>query len=370
MTLKNSSRQAGFSLVELLVAMVITMIVTASIFTLLSSGEGAFKVQPERTDIQQNGRSAMDMIMSDISSAGVSMPNFTQVFTPGLNACAGCPNGGSPMGVIALTPIANPTTPEVADELEMVTNPENFPNETVCNTLGATPGVQNGTNPVLQRNPPIFTTFPVGVIIVTTGTSNPPTAANTPPLWAAQQVTGYSGGPGPCTGTQQGVTFTSGGACAVGPAPTFGTALGASAATCSVASISLGAVVHYRIRPDPVDGIPCLWRLSTKNLAAGYQIVARGIDDMQVQYVQANGAVSDPAPPVVQANFPPVQADFAQLVTQVRVRLSARSTLRGNIQGQTTVSGTSALRSQIGSTGSPRAALFALTQQAGTPQWH
>ena len=65
------------------------------------------------------------MIMRDISSAGVGMPPFIQAFTPGLDACAGCPNGGSPMGVLG-------AVPTVADELEIVTNQENFPTEDVC----------------------------------------------------------------------------------------------------------------------------------------------------------------------------------------------------------------------------------------------
>ena len=65
----------------------------------------------------------------------------------------------------------------------------------------------------------------------------------------------------------------------------------ATAGNCNVTQISFGAVVHYRIRPDltdPTNPMPSLWRLSTADLASGYQIVARGIDDIQVQYVQAS----------------------------------------------------------------------------------
>lgn len=355
MTEKALVRQAGFSLVELMVAMVITLIVTGSIYGLLSGGQSAFKLQPERTDIQQNGRSAMDMIMRDISSAGVGMPLFIQAFTQGLDACSGCPNGGSPVSVLGAG---------FADELEVVTNQENFATEDVCFDTGT-----SNPSPALRRGLATFTA-PKGILVFTN---------DLPPRWAAQQVTavgtattttassGAGGASGPCTSSHALLTVA-GGACG---ASGFGNVLGG----CVVTQVSFGAVVHYRIRPDPVDGIPSLWRQSTASLGAGYQIVARGIDDLQVQYVQAAAACTEAAPcdgaPAVSQAAAPLAADYGTLITQARVTLSARSTLRGQLQGQTTIAGVSALRGQITSTGSPRAALFALTQQTtGAPQWH
>jgi prepilin-type N-terminal cleavage/methylation domain-containing protein len=348
MTGRAPMRQAGFSLVEVMIAMVITLIVTGSIYGLLSGGESAFRLQPEKTDIQQNGRSAMDMIMRDISSAGVGMPPFIQVFTQGLDACSGCPNGGSPAGVLGAG---------FADELEIVTNQENFATEDICFDAG----VANDGSPALRRGLAIFAA-PKGILVFTN---------DTPPRWAAQQVTGVPGGGGVATAncTAGHPTLTvAGGACG---ASGFGNALPG----CVVTQISFGAVVHYRIRPDPVDAMPSLWRQSTSNLAAGYQIVARGIDDLQVQYVQAAAGCTLAAPcdaaPAVAQPVAPLAADYGTLITQVRVTLSSRSTLRGDLQGQTVVGGVRALRGQLTSTGSPRSALFALTQQTtGAPQWH
>ena len=68
--------QAGFSLVELLVAMTVTLIITGAVFGLLSGGQNAFRREPERTDRQQNIRMAMDLIMRDIATAGAAMPPF------------------------------------------------------------------------------------------------------------------------------------------------------------------------------------------------------------------------------------------------------------------------------------------------------
>ena len=75
--------ESGFSLIELLVAMLVTMIVSGAIFTLLNAGQGAFRREPELTDRQQNIRLAMDMIQRDIATAGAGMDPFEQSFSAG-----------------------------------------------------------------------------------------------------------------------------------------------------------------------------------------------------------------------------------------------------------------------------------------------
>ena len=116
----NQNPEAGFSLAELMVAMVITLIVTGAIFGLLSSGQSAFKVQPERTERQQNIRTAMDLITRDAASAGVGMPSFVQTFTPGLD------------GVGTTTGPSGANT----DEIEILANTGGFPNESACYPTG------------------------------------------------------------------------------------------------------------------------------------------------------------------------------------------------------------------------------------------
>ena len=48
--------QAGFSLIELMVAMVVTLIVTGAIYGLLAGGQSAFRREPQLADRQQNTR--------------------------------------------------------------------------------------------------------------------------------------------------------------------------------------------------------------------------------------------------------------------------------------------------------------------------
>jgi len=90
-------------------------------------------------------------------------------------------------------------------------------------------------------------------------------------------------------------------------------------------------------------------------------VIARGIEDMQIQYRQADGTLTSAAPgaPAV------VASAYNTLTTEVIVTLSARSMLRGRIQGQMDdASGGTALRGSLTSSGAPRSALVALTAQA------
>jgi hypothetical protein len=143
---------------------------------------------------------------------------------------------------------------------------------------------------------------------------------------------------------------------------------------CQVTQIGFGAVTRYRIR-NGADGVPNLERRSTDTIAAGFQVVARGIEDLQVQYMQAAAACTTaapcaPAPSVAPANpAAPTQADYGNLITQVRVTLSARSSARGMQGESTSVSGPAAFRGQLVSTGNPRAALLTLNSQPPTAVW-
>ncbi|HEY7923253.1 MAG TPA: prepilin-type N-terminal cleavage/methylation domain-containing protein, partial [Vicinamibacteria bacterium] len=101
--------ELGFSMVELMVAMVVTLVVSGAIFGLLTVGGNAFRREPEVADRQQNIRIAMDAIARDIQNAGSGMPLVSQVFTH-TDAPLGGPNptgfgapylnGQGPQGVL------------------------------------------------------------------------------------------------------------------------------------------------------------------------------------------------------------------------------------------------------------------------------
>jgi prepilin-type N-terminal cleavage/methylation domain-containing protein len=63
----------GFSLIELLVAMAITLVVTAAALALVGPAHDAFQVQPETADVQQRARVGIDALQRDLLMAGAGM---------------------------------------------------------------------------------------------------------------------------------------------------------------------------------------------------------------------------------------------------------------------------------------------------------
>jgi len=345
--------EAGFSLIELMVAMVITLIITGAMFGLLTSGQGAFRTQPERTDRQQNMRMAMDVIMRDVQSAGVGMPNFVQTFAQNLNAKG---PGNGPAG-------------QPWDEIEILSNTSGFSPEDACHTPGggkASPlRLQAGKSNVTGG--PVMLFFWDGtytVFYVTDTQKNSTTADNCEGGATHWQLNFNSGKNDPsgmnlATGICQPNSFGIGNA---GTGTKVMAECGNKAPCCDVQYVTNGSVVHYKIELDSAN-YPNLMRNEN---GGPFQMLARGIEDLQVQYVQADGTVSDGAPLVVDPNY-------GSLITQARVTLSARATTE-RLQGAT-VGGTAgvALRGSLQSQASPRQALWTVTQESPapvTPRWN
>ncbi len=362
-------KQAGFSLAELMVAMVMTLLVTGAIFGLLSSGQSAFKVQPERTERQQNIRTSMDLITRDAASAGVGMPPFVQTFTPGLD------------GVGTTTGPSGANT----DEIEILANTDGFANEPGCHA----PGDGNSADIRLTRGTTNLSVPNIVMIFFKDGT------------WTVRNIIGMSNpnsGSGQCIagndhvqlnvrpgGDTSGLNVASG-SCQPSKAPSSlgnaGDPLGvippspacnSDEPCCQVDSVGFGSMVHYRIRPDATETddagvfIPNLER-SVNGQA--FQVVARGVEDLQVGYLnqadQAAGALPRPNAPAVDG----AGLDFTTLITQVRVTLTTRAATR-RLQGATTsAAGGAALRGSLSSQATPRQALATLTTELIAPKWN
>lgn len=133
--------------------------------------------------------------------------------------------------------------------------------------------------------------------------------------------------------------------------------------------VAMIQVVRYEIAPDPNDPTtPALWRSPTGTAQDGtlnnnqppnapWQLVARGIEDLQLRYLTGTGWADNPGP--VQPS------NYNTIVREVQITLSGRSTAQ-NIQGATTSALTGAardaIRGQLVSTVSPRGALLAAQQ--------
>lgn len=352
-------RERGFSMIELLVAMVITMIIMGAVYGLIAGGQNAFRREPEMAERQQNIRMAMDLIMRDVANTASGLPTFVQAFTPNLDACAACPMG--PDGV-------------QTDELEMITNSESRDTEPLCRDLG-TP---NDLNPQLMRDLTIGANplQPNTIVIPFTATGE----------WTLRNLTGVAqdntGGQANCNNLGNHTDLTldlsqpdpTGLNTAVSPCVPNG--WGNTVNPCELVGLSFANLVRYRIRLEPVTNVPMLERWSSDapgaivgGLPQGFQTLARGIENLQVQYLLVGGDPNNPAdwfdnaPVVVSPNYP-------TLITQVRVLLAARSEAQ-NIAGATTsASGPDAIRGSLMSSASPRATLMNISlDPGGVPLW-
>ena len=68
-----TQHEAGFTLLETLVATAIMVTVTAAVLTLLTPAETVFKVQPEVSDLQQRTRASADALTADLLAAGAGI---------------------------------------------------------------------------------------------------------------------------------------------------------------------------------------------------------------------------------------------------------------------------------------------------------
>lgn len=409
----------GFSMIELMIAMLVTLIVTGAVYGLIAGGGNAFRREPELTDRQQNIRVAMDVIMRDVANAGIGVPAFIQTFTRGLNACNAsatspapfntprtCPDGET--GAIG-SPYGTGANEGVPDDIQLIGNPGNFDGEQTCHYGGG-----KAANVRLRFGSTAIRTPVVVLVFMRNGTYS---------LVNINDTQQNKSGAGDCTANQnhiqlnfnQGGDTTGlnqpGGLCS---ANVTGPAAGTN--PCEPITVARGEIIRYGIRLDE-EGVPNLYRFSTGTLTGAittteWQLVARGIEDMQVQYRHVNpvslepeddwadeprvvagcnplnmaanccdpGCVEpgckiytvDPATGAPMPCLQPTNDGMSRLVTEVRVTLSARAE-GANLEGQTSsATGGNRVRGSLTQTIAPRAALFALSARPainGGPAW-
>ncbi len=366
--------EAGFTLIELLVAMTLTLIVSGAIVALLSTGGEAFRREPELADRQQNARLAMDSIARDVFNAGAALPTFSQVFTQTeATGCTAGVNGCGVAGVLGTSGAAargggDPS--QNTDVLEILTTDPRCPTLTVCSASPT--GGAAGLFVTRERRSTTCQPLP-GLVLLTVSCSV---------------------GSAPCDNTlvavQPAVASTSTTACPTGGSSTNNDrmTLGAPLApwkavlpapadfpppSTPVVFAYRARVVRYRVAPtgDPQDDGPGLWRSESGRYATDgsepvepgesgfpgtnspWELVARGIEDLQLEYMAGAGSWTN-LPATVTTN------NYDSLTRQVRITLSARASA-ANLQGQTTASGgPNAVRGQLTTTVTPRAAFTEL----------
>ncbi len=235
------SRPAGFSLVELMVAMTVTLIVAGAIYGLLAGGQNAFRREPELADRQQNTRIAMDLIRRDVQDAGSGMVPFVQAFTNGLDGAGIAPASGQSTGASGAA----------TDVIEILTTDGNC-QEVV---LGAAPLAPAGPYASNEMLPPCFPDNTRSAFVYVGGSGGDRlnygvvlAAADTPTGTAPFQILPLAPAVANANPAARGFCGTA--------------VLGTPASTC-VRSLAV-EVVRYAIAPDPADAsVPSLWRSGT-----------------------------------------------------------------------------------------------------------
>lgn len=352
------SRQQGFSLMELLVALVVTMMIAGGIFGLLYDSNRTFGREPAVSEQQQNARIAMSLIESDVLSAGAGAGAFSQIFTNGLDDTATDSDGApSPPSVINLG--------SRSDALEVRSAVDDCSSLRLCID-------PNSSEVTLMETIPDCMQLP-GLVMLTD------TQGHSYTRWVCVPGGGTSGNCG-SGGPNGHVTFPHGAGARNCTTPgDYCNPAGNVAPDPFDLPAFMTAIkkVRYEVRMA-ADGVPSLWRSPTGGSAStasgncepasyggannDWRLVARGIEDLQVRYWrEANGT------PDRFDNTPGVVTDLAYdtIVRQVEVRLSARVLApHRRVEGETTVAGQTSRRAELRTVITPRAALMAL-QAAG-----
>lgn len=392
---------AGFSLLEMLVAITVTLIIMGSVYGLIAQGQNAFGREPLVADRQQQIRLAMDRIQKDVVSAGLGLGPYVQAFAPGLN-------GAGPIGVrVAADPLMGGGMTDYLEIRSRAT--ECAPVRTAASAVPPQAVLSGEQLQTLEPLTPCFDpngwnqgwvhlVYPNGWSkfgwLSNMATLNQSTFAGGQP--DGSQIDGGAASPAhvQCSrwfGNQNNSPSPNGAGCPVLPAApipapqpdeTVGGCL-----QCDPFAIQAAELIRYQIGTD-TDGVIGLFRSTTGGLdassgnpvatnppGAAWQLVARGIEDLQVEYQTINAAGGWLDTPVL-VNDSRVTGP-GDIVQTVRVTLWSRvvgdraqpaGTPGDGLSGESRALGNQvmAVRGSMTSRMAPRAAQAALI---GTGQW-
>ncbi|HEX9103025.1 MAG TPA: prepilin-type N-terminal cleavage/methylation domain-containing protein [Polyangia bacterium] len=112
-------RQRGFTLMEVLIAMALTAIVTTSVLAIVRTQLVAFEMNDQIVRTQQNTRAGMDLVETVVRRAcGGINTGVVQVYTSSLSKPMACLNfvDGAQIGATSITP----SSPNLPDALEVI----------------------------------------------------------------------------------------------------------------------------------------------------------------------------------------------------------------------------------------------------------
>ncbi|MGH9332390.1 MAG: hypothetical protein ACRD21_01410 [Vicinamibacteria bacterium] len=302
--------ERGFSLIEITIALLLTLLVISSVFLLLQRGQTSFRREPEVTDMNASARAGLDRISQDLTVAGFNTPaNMAVMWVDG---------GGITPDQITIV-YADPDVP--------IARPKSCAGVGFCNTIAS--------SSVLDLDPFSFSPEPVNFeeafidgmkLVAIQGPNGSPVCDAIQPGLVPLEVTappkcagaGPASGPAACGALH--LTHQPGRAGLDLPSG-FG-----NDASVDCAVVGLFHVVQYRIHPLPPAQNPTLERRNF-GLAEPWSAVSSNIENLQVQYAQGMAEVFEDVP-----GRTPMGGDLSSWVTRVRITVAGRSA-SANLEG-------------------------------------
>jgi len=296
----------GFSLIEILIALLITMLVMTSVFLLLQKSQKSFAREPEVSDMNGNARAGLDRLSQDLAVAGFATPsNLAVMWSDG---------GGLTPDQIAIV-YADPEVP--------VSRPRPCPVGGPCATIGTSTVVSVDPFSFSPQPPDFSEAYPDGMVLFAIqGPNGDPACDAVAPGLVPFQIAATptcSGAEGAAAGPSACGTLN----LTLEPAPSV-TDLNLPTGfeidvSLHCAAIGLFHVVQYRVNPLPPADNP---QLERRDAALGelWSPVAGNIENLQFQYGQGMNEAFADVPAIL-----PVGADPNSWVTRVRVTVGGRS---------------------------------------------
>lgn len=308
-------REHGFSLLEVLIALVVTMVVMTSIFLLLQKGQATFRREPEISDMNSSARSGLDQLSRDLAVAGFNTPpNLAVMWSDG---------GG--MNPDAVTIVY--ADPEIPISRSVPCGSEATP----CSVLGPVSSLRLDAGSFSPRPPDFELVYLQGMVLFALqGPNGNPACDTVSPGLVSFQVseppkcTGSGSKSGPAACDALALTYDrSGGVDGIDVPPGFE---GEVRLECAI--IGVFHVVQYRVHPTPPAPSPSLER---RDAASGepWTPVAANIESLQVQYAQGIAEEFEAEPTRM-----PVGLDPGSWITRVRITVGGRSA-SADLQGAT-----------------------------------
>lgn len=319
--LSPSTEEQGFSLIEVLIALLITGLVMASVYGLLKKGQDSFQREPQVADMNQSARSGLQRISQDLSLAGLE--------TPPVMAIMWQDGGGTPPNPDELTIVYADAEVPTSRPLTCAETPG------PCKTIDKSsvlyiepdsfePPLYNPDEPMDdEATQQMESAYENGMTLMAIdfGTCGDNTPGIVPFQISQDPMLNQAGGR-----TSLKIVHNPGQSDDINLPGGFNRAVDRD---CAV--IGMFHVVQYRVNPPPPTANPLLERRDLAMVGGGTWIpVSNNIENLQVQYALGSSDIFVDEPAMA-----PQPDDPATWITRVKVTIVGR-TESTNLQGATT----------------------------------